>query len=132
MDILIISFLLGRVLLGGYFLFNGVMHLKQLKSMVGYAASHGVPFTTVSVFVASLLILLGGAGVLLGIYPEWSLIALIVFLVPVTFYMHAFWKVADPDERRMARIQFLKNIALLGAILMLLSVGTPWPYSLFP
>ncbi|MBI4118469.1 MAG: DoxX family protein [Parcubacteria group bacterium] len=132
MDFFTLAFLLGRLFLGGYFLFNGVMHFVQIKQMIGYAASKSVPIAPVSVPLASFLIVVGGAGVLLGVYPEWSLLALAVFMIPVTLYMHPFWKVTDPNERRISRIQFLKNVALLGAILMLLSVPAPWSFSLLP
>lgn len=130
MEFTAITFLIGRILLGGYFLFNGVMHLVHFKNMVGYAASRGVPMATPLVFIASLMILFGGVGVLLGVYPLWSLWLLILFLIPVTFAMHPFWTMADPGERREARVQFLKNLTLLGALLMLLLVPTPWPFTI--
>ena len=130
MDVTEISFLAGRLLIGGYFLFNGIVHIVQFKQMVGYTAIHGIPFPKMGVVVATVLILIGGLGVVLGVYPTISLYALVLFMVPVTFSMHAFWKITDPNERRIERVQFLKNMALLGAILMLLGLETPWPLSL--
>lgn len=131
MEIATLIFVLGQILLGGYFLFNGVMHFLQFSNMVGYAASKGVPIPTFSVLIASTLILLGGAGILLGIFVTWALYALIIFMIPVTLYMHAFWKVSDPNEKRIERIQFLKNAALTGALIMLLGLPTPWPVVIF-
>lgn len=130
MDLHEIAFVLGRALLGGYFLFNGIMHFIQLDMLAGYAAGKGVPYPRLAVAGASLLIVIGGLGVLLGAYVTWALYALIVFMIPVTFTMHAFWKVEEPNERTVSRIQFLKNMALLGAIMMLLLVPTPWPLAL--
>jgi hypothetical protein len=43
--------------------------------------------------------------------------------------MHAFWQ-AEGQVRTMDQIQFMKNLAILGAILMLLAIPTPWPLSL--
>ena len=130
MEINELFFLLGRLALGGYFAFNGVMHFLQFNQMVGYTASKGVSHPRIAVLCATPLILFGGLGILLGVYVTISLYLLIIFLIPVTVIMHAFWKVSDPNERIVARIQFLKNIALLGAIAMLLLVPTPWPLSL--
>ena len=124
------SFLLGRILLGGYFLFNGVIHIVQFKQMVGYTASKGFPFPTMWVILATVLIFAGSLGIIFGVYPVVSLYALVLFMVPVTFSMHAFWKIQDQNERRIERVQFLKNMALLGAIMMLLVMPTPWPISL--
>ncbi|OHB17891.1 MAG: hypothetical protein A2544_01365 [Candidatus Zambryskibacteria bacterium RIFOXYD2_FULL_43_10] len=62
-----------------------------------------------------------------------------LFFIPVTFTIHAFWKPARPNghsggeegqARMMERVQFMKNLAILGAILMLLTIPIPWPMSL--
>jgi uncharacterized membrane protein YphA (DoxX/SURF4 family) len=44
---------------------------------------------------------------------------LIAFLVPVTFTMHAFWTVSDPAMHAIQLANFMKNISLIGASLML-------------
>ncbi|MDD5050155.1 MAG: DoxX family protein [Candidatus Pacebacteria bacterium] len=126
MDLL---FLFGRILFGGFFLYSGIKHFTRVNAFSAYAGSKHVPSPKVSVYATGVLIFLGGAGVVLGISPVWSLIFIILFLVPVTFIMHQFWKETDPMQRAVQTTNFLKNIALLGAALMLLSVATPWPFS---
>ncbi|MDD4989585.1 MAG: DoxX family protein [Candidatus Pacebacteria bacterium] len=126
MDLLL---LLGRILFGGFFLYSGIKHFTRADAMAGYAGSKHVPSPKVAVYVSGLLIFLGGAGVVLGISPEWSLAFIIIFLLPVTFIMHQFWKETDGTQRALQTTNFLKNIALLGAALMLLSVSTPWTFS---
>lgn len=54
----------------------------------------------------------------------------LLFLLPVTFMVHTFWKTSDPMEKMSERIQFEKNMALLGAALMLAALSQPWPLSL--
>lgn len=44
--------------------------------------------------------------------------------------MHAFWKVSDPQQRMGERVNFTKNIALLGSLLMFLVIPAPWPLGL--
>jgi uncharacterized membrane protein YphA (DoxX/SURF4 family) len=39
-------------------------------------------------------------------------------LVPTTLAGHAFWAVEDPQERTAQRIQFMKNLGLLGGLLL--------------
>jgi putative oxidoreductase len=124
-----LAFLLGRIIVGAYFLMNAWNHFTKLDSYSAYAAAKGVPSPKTGVFVSGVLILLGGLGVLFGVSPTASLTLLILFLVPVSFYMHAFWKEADPNARMMEQIAFLKNLALVGALLMLYAVPLPWVYS---
>jgi uncharacterized membrane protein YphA (DoxX/SURF4 family) len=122
-------FFTGRILLGGYFLFNGYNHLSNTKDLVGYAESKGVFSPRLAVIGSGLLLLFGGYTILTGVRVTAGLAALVLFLVPVTFTMHPFWK-EEGQARVMDKIQFMKNIALLGALLMLSGLATPWPMSL--
>jgi hypothetical protein len=63
------------------------------------------------------------------LYPLIGVIALVVFLIPVSFKMHDYWKIQDPMVRMSERISFQKNMALLGAALMMLAISTPWIWS---
>ena len=111
---------LGRILFGGYFAYNGFNHFKMLDMMSGYAKSKGAPMPKLSVAFSGVLLIVGGLSVLFDIFPGFGLIALALFLVPVTFIMHAFWKIQDPIAKMGEMINFTKNIALLGAVLILL------------
>lgn len=112
--------LLGQILFGGYFIMNGLSHFSRSKEMIGYAGSMKVPNPSLAVYGSGFLLLLGGIGIVFNMYVLWSLILLVVFLVPVTFTMHPFWKVNDPMMRMNSKINFMKNIALLGAVLMMM------------
>lgn len=109
---------------------NAYNHLVKGSHMVGYAASKGVPSPKLAIFVGGILLMIGGLSVVLGVYPVIGVIALVVFLVPVTFKMHAYWSIQDPGARMNEKIAFEKNVALIGAALTLLAVTTPWLYSL--
>lgn len=122
--------LVGRVLFGGYFLMQAYHHFAHAGMLSGYAQSKGVPSSKLAVFVGGILLLVGGAGVVLGAFVPWAVLALAVFLVPVTFKMHAYWKVVDPMAKMGDRVNFWKNLALLGAALSLLAISAPWPYAL--
>lgn len=115
-------FLLGRLLMGGYFLMSGISHVMKRDMLAGYAASKGVPMPKYAVLVSGLLLLFGGFGILTGFMVQWALVALVLFLVPVTFMMHAFWKESDPMKRMPDQVNFMKNTALLGSILILIAL----------
>ena len=78
------------------------------------------------------MLLLGGLSILLGAYPIARVILLAAFLIPVSFMMHDFWKVQDPQMKMGEMINFMKNMALLGALLMFLAIPRPWPASFQP
>ena len=115
-------FLIGRVLLGGYFLRSAYNHFVNVKQLAGYAASKGVPAPQLAVIGSGLLLLVGGVGILLDRFIEFSVLAL------VTFTMHRYWKETDPSMKALQSVNFYKNLALLGAVLMLLIILQPCGY----
>jgi len=123
-------FLLSRVLFGGFWIWSGIAHFRQGKMMVPYTASKGVPLPQAAVYGSGALIILGGLGILLGVQVPLAVLALVVFIVPVSFTMHAFWSDTDPTMKMTNTVMFSKNIALLGASLAYLFIATPWPLSL--
>jgi len=122
-------FLIGRIIFAGYFLYSGVNHFMRLGSMSDYAKMKGVPLPSVAIAFTGLLLLLGGLSILLGLYPFVGSILLVVFLIPVSFMMHNFWKIQDPQMKMGEKVNFIKNMALLGGVLMLSALPTPWPFS---
>ncbi|MFI5235098.1 MAG: DoxX family membrane protein [Gemmatimonadales bacterium] len=123
-------FPLGRVLFAAFFLNSAYGHFKNVDMMAGYSAAKGVPAPKLAVLGTGTLLLLGGLGVILGMWVQWALLCLVLFLVPVTFMMHAYWKVTDPAARMNERMNFLRNLALLGAIFMMYFIPTPWAMSI--
>ena len=123
-------FLLGRILLGGFFIMNGYKHFKHLAMMTGYAQSKGVQMPREAIILTGLMLLLGGAGIVLGVYIELSVLLLVLFLLGTLIKIHTYWTMTDPMAKMSENIQFHKNLALIGALLMLLSIPVPWMMSL--
>ena len=109
---------------------SGYNHFQHLQMLTGYAQSKGVPMPKESVILTGLMLVLGGLGILLGFYIGFSIFLLALFLFVTTFTMHQFWKITD-QSRMGEQINFMKNMALLGALLMLLAIPLPWVMSLF-
>ena len=123
------AFLIGRMIFGGFFLYNGINHIRQRKNMAQYASSKNVPLAEAAVVGTGVAMLIGGASVLLGIKPKVGTLAIIGFLGGVSPIMHDFWKHEDPNQRMNEMINFTKNMAMLGAALALMGVEEPWPAS---
>jgi uncharacterized membrane protein YphA (DoxX/SURF4 family) len=125
-----ILLLVGRLLFGGLFLYNGINHFTNYATMKGYTAYKGVPMPEVAAAASGLWLLISGASVMAGYRPEIGLAMIAVFLLVVTPKMHDFWKAQDATARMGDFVNFQKNFALLGAALALLAVPRPWPWSL--
>jgi uncharacterized membrane protein YphA (DoxX/SURF4 family) len=123
-------FLLGRLLLGGYFVHAGWSHFRNRTMMAGFAGSKGVPFPMAAILGTGALLALGGLSILTGVLPHVGLALLAVFLIGVTPKMHDYWNTKDPMQRMGDRAHFLKNTALLGAVLALAMLGPTWPLAL--
>lgn len=123
-------FLLGRLIFGGFFLYNGINHFKQYKSMAQYAQAKHVPVPEAAVLGTGALLTVGGASILLGAKPKLGGLALLAFLAGVSPAIHDFWNDKDPGQKQNNLAHFMKNMALLGGTLALLGVEEPWPVSL--
>jgi uncharacterized membrane protein YphA (DoxX/SURF4 family) len=44
-------------------------------------------------------------------------LALAGSLIPTTLAGHSYWQIEDPATRKMQRIQFHKNLAMIGGLL---------------
>ena len=58
-----------------------------------------------------------GALLAVGIMPRISAAVLVRSMVPTSLAGHAFWKSDDPVARKQQRVQFLKNVAMIGGLL---------------
>ena len=117
-----IPIIIGRVILGAYFIYNAYGHFKGLKGMTGYAESKKVPFPKFSVILTGIMLLVGGLAILSGFFAILGIAVLILFLITTTFMMHNFWKETDPMARMNQKIAFNKNMALIGALLIIMGM----------
>jgi putative oxidoreductase len=130
LHILQILFLIGRIIVGGYYLMAGFNHFMNANMMAGYAQSKGTPGAKAAVIGTGILLVLGGASFLLGYHPTIGTGLLILFLLGVSFKIHNFWTLSDPQARMNEQVHFGKNVAMIGFLLMTLMIYRPWPYSL--
>lgn len=115
------AILAGRILFALIFVLSGFNHFKH--DTIAYAASAGVPAANVLVPLAGILAMVSGLMIAFGFFTRLGAIGLLVFLIPVTFKMHAFWNVSDPMMHQMQMVNFLKNLALMGGSLAFLYFG---------
>jgi putative oxidoreductase len=113
--------LLGRLFFASIFLMAAPNHFRS--QTIEYAASQGVPLASIAVPLSGVIALAGGLSVLLGYHAKLGGWLLVLFLLPVTLMMHAFWKVADPAMAQIQMVMFLKNVSMLGGALLITQFG---------
>jgi putative oxidoreductase len=120
--------LLGRIFYGFLFITSGLGHLTfQKKFLAVYVKSKGLPAPELLVVASGLVELIGGVLILLGFYSRYGAWLIVLFLVPITFTIHNFWTQKDPQTKMTEMANFEKNLALLGAALLIAYFGSgPW------
>lgn len=122
-------FLIGRLIFGGFFVYNGINHIVNRKQLAEYTRAKNVPKAEAAVVTTGVMMLAGGTSVVLGIKPKFGTLAILGFLAGVSPIMHDFWRAEDPNQRQADIIHFAKNLAMVGAALALMGVKEPWPVS---
>ncbi|MGH2396212.1 MAG: DoxX family protein [bacterium] len=122
---------LGRILFVTFFFIGGIGHFSRRPMLVGYARSLGVPAANVLVPVAGVLILAGSLSIGVGLWPDLGALLLIIFLIPVTLWVHPYWKMTG-EQRMVQSLNFWRNVTFAGGalIILFLSLQGAFPYSL--
>jgi putative oxidoreductase len=112
---------IGRVLFSLIFVTTIFSHFSG--ATIDYASAQGVPLATLLVPLSGIVAMVGGLSVLLGYRARFGALLIVLFLVPVTLVMHKFWGLPDPQMAMMQKVNFMKNMSLVGAALMIVYNG---------
>jgi uncharacterized membrane protein YphA (DoxX/SURF4 family) len=114
-----VIFLVGRILFVQVFILSGYMaHLRGREQGVAYARMYNAPAPELLVPLSGIVAILGGLSVILGAWGDVGALLIAGFLAGITPIMHAFWKETEPMTRIAQTANFQKNVALLGAALI--------------
>jgi len=114
--------LFGRILLTFMFVYSGFGKITGFEGTVGYIASKGMPLPQLMAIGAIAVELGAGLLLLVGYKARWAALAIFLFLIPATLIFHNFWA-SPPAEFRMQQINFMKNFAIMGGMLMVWAFG---------
>jgi putative oxidoreductase len=120
--------ILGRFLLASIFLISGIGKLGEWEQTIQYMENYGVPAPRVLLPIATAVEILGAVLLIVGFKARWAALALVVFLIPASYFFHAFWKLpSETSEQMMARrtqmILFMKNVAIAGGLIIVAARG---------
>lgn len=109
----------GRILLGLLFVVSGFGKITGFAGTTAFMASKGMPMADALLVGAIIVELLGGLMLVAGFKTRWAALAIAAFLVPATLIFH------NPlgAEGQAQMTQFLKNLSILGGMLVVAAFG---------
>ena len=111
---------LGRLLLGGAFVFAGLRNIQNAAFLTGLMAARGVPQARLALWAGIALQTVAGLVMMAGLWTAIACAVLVLFLIVATPMFHNFWDHQGPD--RASRINgFVGNVALGGGFLTLIA-----------
>jgi putative oxidoreductase len=123
---------LARPMLGAIFVYGGIDAVRNPGPKVAKADTlmSGASATVPGVSSTEQLVradgaakVLGGLALGLGIFPRLAAAGLAASLVPTTLAGHRFWDETDPAQRKAQQLQFVKNVSILGGVLLVAFEG---------
>jgi putative oxidoreductase len=116
---------IGRVMLCTIFVLaavgNKIPNFSKVAELMG---SVGIPAPQLMLVGAIVFLIAGSLSVILGYRSRIGASLLLVFLILASYYFHAFWKLAEPQAQQEQMIQFMKNLGLMGAMVLIIANGT--------
>lgn len=109
--------LIARLLIGGMFLYAGIMKVTGFEGTVGYISSVNLPSPEILAVIAIIIEIVCGLLVILGYRIAKAAAALVVFTLLATIFFHT--NTSDPVQFAM----MTKNLAIIGGLLYMMTFG---------
>lgn len=116
--------LAGRIMLSAIFLMSALANkIPKFNSVVEYMKAEGVPVPQILLAGAIVFLIVGSFSLIVGYKARFGAFLLFVFLILATYWFHDFWTFEDAEAKQQQMISFLKNLALMGAMLFVMANG---------
>ncbi|MHA1567039.1 MAG: DoxX family protein [Alphaproteobacteria bacterium] len=113
-----------RVLLSLLFLFSALNKVFDWGSNAQYMAFKGMPLVPLFLLAAIVIELGGSLSLVLGYRSRYGAGALVIFTVVASLIFHNFWAIEDAQQRLFELTFFMKNISIIGGLLLIVSFGS--------
>ena len=111
--------LVGRVLMGWIFVESGWRKLMGMDAFILSLVNRRLPYPTVLGWIGAPVEFFGGLGLVLGAATRWATLLIIVFTIVATLIGHRYWELTDAVAWRMQKSHFVKNLAIIGGLVVL-------------
>ena len=109
--------LIGRGLLGLYFIVPGITKITGWAAMSAYMEQHGVPMIPVLLVLTIILQIGGGACLAIGYRTQLMAFVLAGLTLMINLFMHDFWNVYEGTDQGHETQNFIKNLAIMAGLL---------------
>ena len=110
-------FLVGRGLLGLYFIVPGISKIVGWTANSEYMAAHGVPLIPVLLALTIVIQVGGGAALLAGFKTQLVAFILAGLTLVISLYMHDFWVMEEGIAQQHETQNFVKNMAIMAGLM---------------
>ena len=111
---------IGRLAIAAIFVLFGIYKAFHWDLVIQEMTSHGITqYTELLAACAIILEVIVGFALFFGYYKRTAATLLALYLIPITYFFHAFWTVTEPQELQLQTINFFKNLAIFGGLICL-------------
>lgn len=115
--------LVGRVCLALVFFFAALGKIFAYDAHIQLIAAKGISMAPLFLIGSFVVELVGSISLIVGYRVRFGALLLLLFLVPTTLIFHNFWDYPAGVEKELQLVAFLKNVAIFGGLLYVLTVG---------
>jgi len=112
-----ILLMVGRLLLGGLFVFAGIRHLFIIPPVSQAIAARGIPMPKLVLLAGTAFEIAAGLLLVLGIMVPFAALGLVLFTLAASVMLMNFWSMQGP-AREAAVNGWQSNIAIVGGLLI--------------
>lgn len=112
---------LGRMLLAYMFISGGASTFANPEPRAAKVSNAGVPRARQAAILNGAVMVVAGSALALGLMPKVAATVLVGSLIPTTLIGHPFWEEDNPGSRAGQQIHFLKNISMIGGLLLVIA-----------
>lgn len=118
-----IAELLARILIAFVFIYEALDAIVFFNKTKATMTAYGIVWQQdlLLKFLIGIL-LVGGVLVLIGYHARLGAVLLLLYWLPYTLIVYSFWDDA-PDYKRIHAIYFMRNLAIIGSLLLLIANG---------
>ncbi|WP_395343880.1 DoxX family protein [Ningiella sp. W23] len=116
--------LLGRFLLGLYFILPGIQKITNYEMMTQYMSKHSVPFIELMLPLTIVLQIILGIAIVIGFKGKIAAFLLAGLTLVISIYMHNFWNLPEGGNVQHETQNFFKNMGIMAGLLVLFARGS--------
>ncbi len=114
--------LLGRICISAYFFLSIADKAKHWQRTLTFMKSKNVPKANIVLPITMGIKVLGSLMILVGFVPRLGALLLVLIMVPSVIRFHDFWAMHG-EEKHNEMKTFMKEVAIIGGLLLLVAVG---------